>query len=306
MGRAFAPAQGGLVMSSARDEILQRLRNTLAQPDLRFPPVNPEPLTAETRMTVTDASGGYEQLAERFGRELEALHGSYEIVETATEARLALINRLMAWMEQEQKERKGAVVVTGQEQSVLAWDSGLLPIEGIGPALEDLGLKLVSPTDLRLGAQRDQVRYIRYGITGVEAALAATGSILVVSGIGAGRSASLLPFRHIVLIPFSRLYRTIEEWLAEQREAGMLVDLYRGRANITMISGPSKSADIEMVLTLGVHGPKFIHAILFDDSPPDDMSRYRPSDLFEEEGFDEEGFDEEGFEAGGFDDETAV
>lgn len=293
-------------MSEARTAILKRMRTILSRPDLRFPSQQTEPLTPATRMTVTDAPGGYEELAQRFGEELEALHGTYEIAETAAEARLALINRLMAWMEQEQNERKGAVVVTGQEQSVLAWDADLLTIEGIGPALEDLGLTLVSPADLRTAEQRDQVRHIRYGITSVEAAMASTGSMLVASGKGTSRSASLLPFRHIALIPFSRLYRTIEEWLAEQREAGKLVDLYRSRANLTLITGPSKSADIEMNLTLGVHGPKFLHAILFDDSPPDDDRRYRPSDFFDEE-LDGDGFDPEDDDpgAGGFDDETA-
>jgi hypothetical protein len=68
-----------------------------------------------------------------------------------------------------------------------------------------------------------------------------------------------------------------------------------------------------MNLTLGVHGPKFVHAILFDDTPPDYENQFRPSDFFEPEfsdselseaGFSEPGsFDEENDEAGGFDDE---
>jgi L-lactate dehydrogenase complex protein LldG len=286
-------------MSAARDEILAKLRTTLARQNLRFPPQAPEPLNAETRMVVTAAEGGYEELALRFGAELEALHGSYEIAETATEARLALINRLMSWMEQEQKERKGAVIITGQEQSVLAWAPEHLPIPGLQAALDDLGLTLITPVSLRAGEPREQVRHIRYGITGVEVAFASTGSMLVLSGQGTNRAASLLPFRHMALIPFSRLYRTMEEWLAEQREAGKLVDLYRNRANVTMITGPSKSADIEMNLTLGVHGPKYVHAILFDDHPMDYDEEYRPSDLFDDDspgGFEEEdngGFDEE-------------
>ncbi len=188
--------------------------------------------------------------------ELTALHGTFEIVETATEARLALVNRIMTWIEQEQSERKGAYVTTGQEHNILAWTASNLPIENIDTVLEDLGFKLVAPTDLRTTESRDKVRHIRCGITGAEAAFAATGSMLMLAGPGTNRSASLLPFRHVALIPFSRLYRNFEEWLTEQREAGTLVDIFRSRANLTLISGPSKSADIEMNLTLGVHGPK--------------------------------------------------
>lgn len=288
-------------MSDAREEILGKLRASLARPDLRFPPLITPMLTNETRMTVTRADGGLEELAARFGQELTALHGTFELAETATEARLALINRIMAWMELETSERKGAVISTGQERSILAWTASNLPLEGVDTSLADLGLTLVAPTDLRTTESRDKVRHIRIGVTGVEAAFAATGSMLMLAGPGTNRAASLLPFRHIALIPFSALYRNFEEWLSEQREAGTLVDTFRNRANLTVISGPSKSADIEMNLTLGVHGPKFVHAILFDDTPPDYDEQIRPSDLFDDDLEDDGAFDEE---PGGFDDEA--
>jgi L-lactate dehydrogenase complex protein LldG len=178
-----------------------------------------------------------------------------------------LINRLLSWMEQDEASRKGAVVENGQESSVLAWDPDLLPIEGFGPALTDLELTLVAPRDLRTAESRDQVRFIRYGITGVEAAFASTGTMLMHSSGGCNRAASLLPLRHVALIPLSRLYPTVESWLAEKRAFDDLVGFVRSHANLTLITGPSKSADIEMNLTLGVHGPKFVHAILFDDVP---------------------------------------
>ena len=106
---------------------------------------------------------------------------------------------------------------------------------------------------------------MRFGITGVDAAFAATGSMLMISAPGASRAASLLPLRHIALIPFSRLYANMEDFLSERRARGELTDLLRSRAAWQMITGPSKSADIEMNLTLGVHGPKHVHAILFND-----------------------------------------
>lgn len=301
--------------NEARDEILGKLRATLARPDLRFPPLITPMLTNETRMVVTRADGGMEELAERFGAEITALHGTFEVVATATEARLAMINRILSWMEQDVAERKGAVVTTGQERNVLAWSASNLPLENVDAALEDLGLKLIVPNDLRTPESRDKVRHIRVGVTGVEAAFAATGSMLMLAGPGTNRSASLLPFRHVALIPFSRLYRNFEEWLAERRDAGTLVDTFRNRANLTLVSGPSKSADIEMNLTLGVHGPKFVHAILFDDAPPDYEDQLRPSDLFDDELFDDEepratGFgrafldDPDSDAVGGFDDEA--
>lgn len=252
-------------MTSSREIILNKLRTTLARPDLRFPPADPQPLTAVTRMTVTSAAGDGYALAQRFGEEISKLSGTFEITETAAEARLATINKLLDWMNEEDEARKGMRLETGQERQVLSWSFDALPLEGLPESLHDLGLDVVSPKDLRSSEVRDAIRHIRFGITGVEAAFASTGSMLMASGPKTSRSASLLPFRHLALIPFSQLYPTIEAWLDVQRK-GDLAEYLREHVNLAMISGASKSADIEGQLTVGVHGPKFVHAILFDDS----------------------------------------
>lgn len=218
-------------------------------------------------MTVTQAEGGPLELARRFGQELEKLYGTYVIVESPAEARLTLVSRILKWMEQDAAGRKGVQLGSGQETTVLAWEPELLPVEGLGPALQDIGLRLLAPRELQSADARDEVRYVRYGVSGVEAAFAGTGTMLMASAAGASRAASLLPFYHLALIPFSRLYPTVEAWLAAQRAAGDLDAYVRSHANLTLITGPSKSADIEMNLTLGVHGPKFVHAVLFDDGP---------------------------------------
>lgn len=251
---------------TARDDILANLRNALAHPDLRFPPPNPQPLTAATRLTVTHAVGDQRALAERFGAELAKLHGTYQLVESVPEARLALISKILLWFEEETQARKGVYPERGQERMILSWDPDLLPVPALRDALIDMKIQLVTPADLTTDEARNRVRFIRIGLTGVDAAFAATGSMMMRTGPQRNRAASLLPFRHIALIPFDRLYPTVEAWLAERRAAGDLVDRYRNHANLTMISGPSKSADIEMNLTLGVHGPKFVHAILFESS----------------------------------------
>ncbi len=96
------------------------------------------------------------------------------------------------------------------------------------------------------------------GLSGVEAALAETGSLVVHSGVGKSRLATLLPPVHIALVPVSCLVPDIFIWTASlNREAPM-------PSNLNLISGPSKSADIEFTLTLGVHGPKRLVAVLYE------------------------------------------
>ena len=250
---------------SSRDDILIRLRTVLSRPDLRFPPANPQPLDPRQRMSVTYADGDRWDLAYRFGRELEILHGSFELVDSPAEGRLALISRMKIWLDEEMALRKAAAPPPGDINSVLCWDPALLPIAELEPAMNDTGFNLVAPADMADVETRAKAGHVRFGLSGVDAAFASTGTIVVASGPGKSRSATLLPLRHIVLLPLSRLFPTPEAWLASLRYTGELVDFVRSSANVSLISGPSKSADIESNLTLGVHGPQQVHAILFDD-----------------------------------------
>lgn len=95
------------------------------------------------------------------------------------------------------------------------------------------------------------------GLSSADAALAETGSVVVSAGPGKSRLATLLPPVHIALVPESRLTQDLFTWAAAR--AGELP------ASRTIISGPSKTADIEQVLAIGVHGPKRFIVILYRD-----------------------------------------
>ncbi|MEZ4714575.1 MAG: LUD domain-containing protein [Caldilineaceae bacterium] len=182
---------------STRDDILTRLRGTLRRADLPFPPANPRPLTTAERMTVTRAEGDGLALAARFGTELEKLHGTYEVVETMAEARMALMSRLLAWAAEAEAGRRGPRPATGQERTVLGWAPDRLPVTGVADALADMEFGFIAPGSVLTAEERERVRHIRYGVTGVTAAFASTGSMMMVAGPGSNRSASLLPIRHI-------------------------------------------------------------------------------------------------------------
>ena len=104
--------------------------------------------------------------------------------------------------------------------------------------------------DLRAFCARADV-----GLSGAEAALAETGTIVVSSGRGKSRMATLLPPVHLALVPLSCLTPDIFTWAAER--TGEMP------ANKVFISGPSKTADIEFTLTLGVHGPGRLVVVLY-------------------------------------------
>jgi len=98
---------------------------------------------------------------------------------------------------------------------------------------------------------------VRCGMTAALAGIADTGTILVTSGEDHPLTASLLPETHITILKASAILPSLPEALRlpEVRQASAAV----------LITGPSRTADIEMTLTIGVHGPKELIVLLVDD-----------------------------------------
>jgi L-lactate dehydrogenase complex protein LldG len=113
-------------------------------------------------------------------------------------------------------------------------------------AVRDAGIALADSSDIDALAQAD------LGITGAVAGIALTGSIVVDSRRAGGRLVSLLPKTHLALLPTNRVVaqpgdvlRNISTWFPEGLPS-----------NMVFITGPSRSADIELQITKGVHGPQ--------------------------------------------------
>ncbi|NGP46752.1 lactate utilization protein C [Bacillaceae bacterium SIJ1] len=101
------------------------------------------------------------------------------------------------------------------------------------------------------------------GITFTDCTLAESGTVMLCSGEGKGRSVSLLPATYIALIPKSTLVPRLTQ--AMDRLSEISDDEGKVPSCINWISGPSNSADIEMSLVVGVHGPIKATYVLIED-----------------------------------------
>jgi L-lactate dehydrogenase complex protein LldG len=131
----------------------------------------------------------------------------------------------------------------------------------LAAAFKMAGVALVQD-DLRQGAATAAV-----GVTGANFAFAATGTVVLESTSEDIRLATTLPEHHVVLLDPSKI---LEDDLAAVPH---LRTFHQNspRNYLAYITGPSRTADIERVLTIGVHGPKQLHILLFSDLSDDPL-----------------------------------
>lgn len=94
------------------------------------------------------------------------------------------------------------------------------------------------------------------GVTGCVAAIATTGTVVQSSSAAGGRGASLLPPVHLCIVPASRVVPTSAEVLRRLPGEGPMP------SNYVLVTGPSRSGDIEQIMALGVHGPVAVELVL--------------------------------------------
>ncbi|HEX7056291.1 MAG TPA: LUD domain-containing protein [Bacilli bacterium] len=98
------------------------------------------------------------------------------------------------------------------------------------------------------------------GVVIADYAVAHTGTVVLGSSSDKGRSVSLLPPLLVVIVPISRLRTRLGEVMRDLQE----ISSAQFPAGVHFVSGPSRSADIENDLTIGVHGPGIVYAIMAD------------------------------------------
>jgi L-lactate dehydrogenase complex protein LldG len=102
------------------------------------------------------------------------------------------------------------------------------------------------------------------GVTSAQAAIAETGTLVLESERERHRLASLLPPVHIAIVSAIDICLSLGEALRLVRRDGSTTM----SRTITFITGPSRTADIELTLAIGVHGPKELYVIVIEETPP--------------------------------------
>lgn len=143
-------------------------------------------------------------------------------------------------------------------QSIVAWD--LLPFAAES-AFTTLNWSLVRYTQAALDP-RDRyaiAAQAELGVTGADWGIALSGTIAMKSNPQRGRAVSLLPPRHLTFIEASKLRDNLFDVLEDAAASG------HPPAAIEFITGPSRTSDIEMDLSIGVHGPMEVYVIVVED-----------------------------------------
>lgn len=181
---------------------------------------------------------------EFFKRNLEALTGRVELAANAEEA----THIVGSWLREL------------NANSVIMWDHAELKKY---IRLENAGIKLDywSPDrdekELVSAAEKADV-----GITWADYAIGYSGTLALLNGPGKGRSVSLLPPTHIAVFAKSCLVSTMSSVM---RELTGFTGTEKMPSVVDFITGPSRTSDIEMDLSIGVHGPYRVWAVVIDD-----------------------------------------
>ena len=184
------------------------------------------------------------ELASTFARELEEVGGKFLGILTPAE----VTNRIVSLTRELGVNR----VALGQQGLALDMDA-------VGEALERADCRIVRTlpvADTERAAMRARVADADLGIAEADYAIASTGTLAVVSSASRPGSLTLLPPASLVIVQIDRVMANLAAVLAAMGPEGVAAN------RLTLITGPSRTADIEKRIVLGVHGPKSLHAIV--------------------------------------------
>jgi L-lactate dehydrogenase complex protein LldG len=216
-------------MSSAREDILGNVQQALG----RRPGSLVAPIPPTARIGPRTPGEPEAELAQLLA-EIGKLSGVTRRLANRDELRTALADLVKA------EEVTKATLWTTPE--LVAW--------GVASSLEALGVEIV-PTQ----ADKHLVAACELGVTGADVALPETGTLQLHASPERPRVVSLLPRVHLAIFTPAVLRADLHQAFASAKDSGYSV----------FVTGPSRTSDIELTLTLGVHGPKSLYAWVLDE-----------------------------------------
>ncbi|HWI62989.1 MAG TPA: lactate utilization protein [Symbiobacteriaceae bacterium] len=157
----------------------------------------------------------------------------------------------------------GVLVAALRERGVtevVAWTDPVLEQYGLAEAARSAGISwCAQPAEAREAAVRAGA-----GVTTADWAVAETGTLVLLSGAGRPRVTNVLPPLHVAVVPVKRLRA---DMAALFRELATLAGGKGMPSGLHLVTGPSRSADIEDVLVRKVHGPGEVIVILVSSDP---------------------------------------
>jgi L-lactate dehydrogenase complex protein LldG len=152
---------------------------------------------------------------------------------------------------------------SSSSRELLTWDDSEFPVAQLGPSLRKAGFELLDanlPADRKLRRVRlAELGRASAGLTSAQAGLADSGTLALLSGLRRPRLASLLPPLHIAILPIRAIYPSMAAYFQAHPKNVLQA------SNLVFITGPSRTADIEQNLTIGVHGPRELATIIVRD-----------------------------------------
>ena len=220
-----------LFLALARQRLAGGIPVNLVHPPPRRDPSSDRPPAPEPTYTNLDP----DDLLATFTRSVQEAGGvCHHVVGEVPDILLdQLVAELEAWD-----------VVVSQDPEAIA----------LGERLADRGVE-VSP------AGRAATTEASLGVTSAVAGIAATGSVVVDSARAGDRLSSVLPPAHVCVLPVERLVATPAEVLRPLGDDPAALP-----SSLVLVTGPSRTGDIEQLLTIGAHGPTALHVIVV--SPP--------------------------------------
>lgn len=223
-------------MSTARDAFLEQVRQAVSAGNR---PGAATVIPARGRLGYQDAAA---DVVARFQGECTAAGGRVYLVPDTQ----AAIGRVIA------------IVHDKQVRRVLLGQGPFLDSLHLADHLRSHGIEIVAVDTLSLSTARDPFFAADLGITGVDHLVAETGTIVLGSRPGEPRSLSLLPPVHVVVAAREQLLPDLFDLFPNETAAAAS----SMPSCQSLITGPSKTGDIELRLVTGVHGPGEVHVVL--------------------------------------------